>query len=122
MQDLLHFKTVSASPLSTKEEIDDASSKLKSSRYNFKKEVRAGLADGRDARDSFLHNIISDPSAVFRRLRASAKSSGPVFKRIQVGDKVYTNEMVADGMFDSLNPIGPVGVGGGVGHPQQWNN
>ena len=26
-------------------------------------------------------------------------------KRIQVGDKVYTNEMVADGMFDSLKSL-----------------
>ena len=65
LKDHLHLKTVSASPLATKEEIDDAASKLRSSRYQYKKEVRAGLADGRDARDSFLHNIISNPSAVF---------------------------------------------------------
>ena len=46
MQDHIHLRTVKASPSSTQADIDDASEKLKVSRYQFKKEVRAGLTYG----------------------------------------------------------------------------
>ena len=94
-----------SSPQSHQDEIDLADSNLQKSRYEFKKEVRAGLAAERDARDSFLHNIISNPSTVFKKLRANNRSSTSVLKRLQVGDNVYSNERVPDGMFDSLNAL-----------------
>ena len=104
-QYLLQLRMLQSSPQSHQDEIDLADSNLQKSRYEFKKEVRAGLAAERDAQDSFLHNIISNPSTVFKKLRANNRSSTSVLKRLQVGDNVYSNERVPDGMFDSLNAL-----------------
>ena len=104
-QCLLQLRMLQSSPQSHQDEIDMAHSNLQKSRYEFKKEVRVGLAAERDACDSFLHSIISYPSTVFKKLRASSRSSPSALKRLQVGDKVYSNERVPDGMFDSLNAL-----------------
>ena len=101
MQDLHHLRRLEASPSSTDFEVQEARGKLLSSRYQFKK-VRAGLAEERDATDSKLHDILSNPSNVFRKIRSSARSSSPAVKTMKVGDKVYSGEVVADGLFDSM--------------------
>ena len=105
LEDHLKLRMLKSSPQSTQEQIDLASSNLQKSRYLFRKEVRAGLAADRDAQDSFLHNILSNPSTVFKKLRASSRNTSSVLKRLKVGDKVYVNERVPDGMFDSLNTL-----------------
>ena len=105
MMDLQNLRIIEASPSSTEAEVKEAKLKLQNSRILFKKEVRAGLAEERDASDSFLHNILSNPKVVFRKLRSSAKSAKPAVKKMRVGDKVYSGEAVADGMFDSLNNL-----------------
>ena len=59
----------------------------------------------RDDSDSRLHDILIKPTTVFRSVRASARSLAPSVMKMKVGDKVYSDPNVGDGMYDSLNSL-----------------
>ena len=105
LRDLNHLNNLVLSSSPSPEDIDVARQQLSSSRRDFKKVVRSELAQDRDIMDSKLNDIISNPSKAFRTFRAAARSNAPCVKRLQVGDKVYSGDTVADGMFDSLNNL-----------------
>jgi len=102
---LHQLREVEKSKTSSVVDIEFAKQELSITRYKYKKEVRADLAQERDLRDSKLHGILSNPSAIFRQFRAASKSSAPTVQNLHVGDKVYSGSSVADGMFDSLNNL-----------------
>jgi hypothetical protein len=105
LQLLRNIRKLESSPHTNADELEDARQKLATIRYNLKKEVRDALAKDRDTRDTKLHNILSNPTTVYRSLRAAAKKSSPNINRMKVGDKVYEGQTVADGMFDSLHTL-----------------
>ena len=102
---LQKLSRLEGSQTASEAELDEARLRLHISRLLFKKIVRKCLAEERDIRDRKLYDIISNPSAAFSALRAGARSTAPAVKRMQVGDKVYMGESVADGLFDSLSSL-----------------
>ena len=79
--------------------LDEAREQLKQARYKFKKDVRRTLAEARDSSDSKLHDILSNPTAVYRSFRAAARSSAPAVKRMKVGNKLYFLHLGEEGVY-----------------------
>ena len=80
----------------------EAELRLAASRSLFQREARCGLAQERDKVDRKLHDMITKPIAAFRSFRLSKCDSAPSVKKLNVGDKVYSGEKVADGMLSHL--------------------
>jgi hypothetical protein len=103
---LLHeLRILESSPSSCNAQLEDMRRRLATTRNQFKKEVRDILSQSRDESDIHLHDMLSNPQAVFRSFRAAKKDNAPPVKRMKVGDKVYEGHHVADGMFDSLHSL-----------------
>ena len=86
-------------------ELESAIQRLSISRHQYRKEVRAGLAQERDLRDLKLNDIVSHPFPIFRQFRAASQISAPNVQNLHFGTKIYSGDAVANGMFDSLNSL-----------------
>ena len=102
---LQELRILESSPSSCNAQVEDMRRRLATTRNQFKKEVRDILSQSRDESDIQLHDMLSNPQAVFRSFRAAKKDNAPPVKRMKVGDKVYEGHHVADGMFDSLHSL-----------------
>ena len=94
-----------SSPLSQETDLTELREKLATCRYQFKKEVRGDLSQARDTTDMKLFDIISNPSTVYRSLKATLRKASTTVRRMKVGEKLYEGQAVADGMYDSLSKM-----------------
>ena len=51
------------------------------------------------------HTIISNPSKIFQSIRNAKRCSSGKVEKLNVGNKVYLGDQVADGFFDSLSNL-----------------
>ena len=67
--------------------------------------VRKDRVSKEVARDSFLNQILSEqPKDIFKAVRANKPKNSEI-KKLLVGNKVYTDEDVADGFFDNISEL-----------------
>ena len=68
--------------------------------------VRKSTVEQECIRDEQFHEILSkNPRDVFRRIKARKSKESPSIDSLIVGDKIYTNENVSDGFFDSISAL-----------------
>ena len=66
-------------------------------KYNNEKEIK------RD--QDFLNLLSKNPSQVFKSIKSEKKSQNKRIKSLKVGDKLYSDEHVPDGFFDSISSL-----------------
>ena len=88
LQELYNVRQMETSAASTIAEVEAAKQRLADSRQQFRKEIRSDLAQNRDNLDSKLHDIFTNPAALFRSIRAASKGSGPAVKTIHSSREV----------------------------------
>ena len=75
-------------------------------RKSHRRLVRSIRSDYNIRRDQKLHSILtSNPSSVHRSLRSLKSSRASQIQKLTVGNKIYTNNDVPDGFFDSLTAL-----------------
>ena len=104
-KNLHNLRKLEQDPAATEHQINSAKDSLTHSRGLYRKEMRNDLEMARDKKDILLHNILSDPSSVFRALKSARRCNAPSVRKMHVGDKVYCGEKVADGVYDSLHSL-----------------
>ena len=76
---------------------------LKSAKSDYQKLVRKINVDRECERDTELLDILSkQPSKVFQKIKSQKSKDTAKIKSLKVGDKVYSEDNVADGFFDSI--------------------
>ena len=92
--------------LATSESIASARNLVKQRRNSHRRLVRSIRSDNNKRRDVELHAILtSNPSSVHRSLRSMKSSKASQIQKLTVGNKVYTNNYVPDGFYDSLSAL-----------------
>ena len=75
-------------------------------RKSHRRLLRSIRSDQNIKRDKKLHSILtSNPSSLHRSLRSLKSSRASLIQKLTVGNKVYTNNTVPDGFFDSLSAL-----------------
>ena len=88
------------------EKVPQLISELATSRSSHNKLVREHKATEAIARDQVAFQILSDdPSSLFKKIRSAKRGKGTSINKLTVGDKVYSNDSVADGFFDSISSL-----------------
>ena len=87
------------------EEVMLAKHKFKEAKSNLQNLVRKDRVSREVARDSFLNKILTDqPKDIFKAVKANKPKISEV-KKLVVGNKVYTDDDVADGFFDNISNL-----------------
>ena len=85
------------------EDLLAAKMKLKSAKSEYQKLVRKINVDRECERDTELLDILSkQPGKVFQKIKSQKSKESAKIKSLKVDDKIYTEEHVADGFFDSI--------------------
>ena len=54
---------------------------------------------------SFNEILSSQPRQIFKAIKSKKSSQSENIKKLKVGDKLYTDETVADGFYDSISDL-----------------
>ena len=74
-------------------------------RMEYRQAIRMEQQQDCDKRDTNIHKILSsNPSNVFSSIRGF-KSTEASINKLKVGDKIYNDDQVPDGFFDSLSSL-----------------
>ena len=89
---------------SSEDDLLAAKLKLKSAKSEYQKLVRKINVDRECERDIELLDILSkQPRKVFQKIKSQKSKDSAKIKLLKVDDKIYTEENVADGFFDSIS-------------------
>ena len=87
-------------------EIEDIEDNYRKEKAKYQYLVRKYNTEKEIVRDQAMLNLLTkDPSKVFKNIKAQKKSENKMIKSLKVGDKVYSDENVADGFFDSISSL-----------------
>ena len=86
--------------------IQDAKQSLRLAKASLRQAVRKESSDFRNKRDEKFSSLISsDPSAAFRLIKSTKAASSSSINNLKVGDKLYTDNKIPDGFYDSLSSL-----------------
>ena len=101
-----HLRTLSRDPLSDKYAVELAGARFKEARSLYQSAVRQHSAQLGVDRDVELHQLLSKkPGLIMKSISNKRKKLGPNIKSLHVGERVYTNNNVADGFFDHISSL-----------------
>ena len=99
------LKTLESSNDASTAEFETAQTNFKEAKATLQNLVRKDKVSKEVDRDSFLNQILTNqPKDVFKAVKAN-KSKNSDIKKLIVGDKVYTDDSVADGFFDNISEL-----------------
>ena len=99
------LKTLESSNDASTAEFETAQTNFKEAKATLQNLVRKDKVSKEVDRDSFLNQILTNqPKEVFKAVKAN-KSKNSDIKKLIVGDKVYTDDSVADGFFDNISEL-----------------
>ena len=78
----------------------------KRAKANYQNQVRKHNVEKEVVRDhKFLDLLSKNPSQVFKTIKSHKTKDSKSIKSLKVGEKIYTEEFVADGFFDSVSSL-----------------
>ena len=87
-------------------DVPELRSEYTSFRSAHRRLVREQRATESIARDEAIYQILSDdPSNLFKRIKSSKRGKSTLINKLSVGHKVYCNESVSDGFYDSISTL-----------------
>ena len=107
-KDIAHQKVlqVLSNPEASQEECDEAQTNFKAAKAKTQNLVRKHNVDLEIVTHEKFNDILSKhPNLVFKNIKSSKSKQGSKLKSLKVGDKLYTEETVADGFFDSISSL-----------------
>ena len=100
------FNKIEANPTATFDEKEVASKELKTAKSLHQNLVRKHNVADEVKRDNELLDLLSkQPKEIFKSFRKTKSAQSRRIKSLQVGDKTYSEETVADGFFDSISQL-----------------
>ena len=97
---------VEANSAATSSEKEIASKQLKSAKALHQNLVRKHNVSNEVKRDNELLDLLSkQPKEIFKSFRNAKSAQSSKIKSLQVGEKTYSEETVADGFFDSISQL-----------------
>ena len=103
---LKSFIETESKPDATTAEIDDAKELFKKAKAAHQKIIRKHNTSKEIKRDEELHALLSkDPKDIFKTFRKAKTTDTGKLKYLQVGDKLFPEEHVADGFFESISKL-----------------
>ena len=76
------------------------------SKNKHRKLVRSYKAKEASERDANLYSIVSNnPSKLFNSIKRSKRSESSKIRKLTVGNKLYSDDSVKDGFFDSISSL-----------------
>ena len=103
---LKHKNFTDANPNATITDKEDAVVKLKSAKSLHHKALRNHKVSQEIERDNQLLALLSkQPKDIFKAFKNAKSSQSSKLKSLQVGNKTYSEESVADGFFDNISQL-----------------
>ena len=103
---LKNLNNVTRNDSTTESEKDDALTLFKTAKSFHQKVIRNHRVAQESSRDDDLLDILSkQPRDIFKKFRNNKSSQSTKVKSLLVGNKVYSEEKVADGFFDSISEL-----------------
>ena len=99
--DKLH--SVELNTTASTHELEEARAVYKASKAQHQALVRNMNVAKEVQRDTFFNEILSSqPRQIFKAIKSKKSSQSENIKKLSVGEKLYTDEAVADGFYDSI--------------------
>ena len=98
--------SVSRNPASSDSQKETAEAAFKHAKSHVQSVVRAHQVQQECQRDLEFQDIISkEPNKIFKDIKSRKLKQGTTIKSLAVGNKVYTEDSVADGFFESISKL-----------------
>ena len=105
-----HLLTVSRDLSSSDSQKEAAATTFKHTKSHLQNVVRAHQVQQETQRDLEFQDILSkEPNKIFKDIKARKLKHATAIKSLNVGNKVYTEDTVADGFFDSITKLKTLG-------------
>ena len=99
-------KQLSSSLNCNEPQLLEAKHALTAARSALKRSLNASTQKDCDDRDKLHHTILgSNPASLYKSIKASKSGSSSKIQSLKVGDKLYSNNSVPDGFYDSLSTL-----------------
>ena len=100
------IKLAESDPSATTEQIEAAKNLFKETKSIHQNLVRKHNICNEIKRDEELHSLLSkDTRSIFNKFRKTKASQTGKIKSLQVGDKTYSEENIADGFYESISSL-----------------
>ena len=84
--------------------VEQTRAEYKAKKAKHRKLIRKTLMNDNIKRDATVHSVLSnDPSKIFQAVRSIRKTSNTQIKKLYVHDKLYEDDKVCDGFYDSIS-------------------
>ena len=79
---------------------------FKAAKLKYQNAVRRNVTSAECARDAKLNQLLSNkPTEVFKLIKRKKAGDAPKIKALKVGNKIYNDDAVADGFYDSIHDL-----------------
>ena len=96
----------SRNPAASESEKEDAKENFKTAKLEYQNAVRRKVnSDECERDDNFNQLLTNNPTTVFKQIKKKRAGEAPKIKSLKVGDKIFTDDNVADGFFSSISDL-----------------